>query len=80
MTLQDWQEVILPLITLGAAVWLVGDMRNQLHAIGSQWHGQDMTADWSEHPMVISAVGKRLTLTEGHRCDSRLFDFISAIA
>ena len=65
LTLQDWQEVILPLIALGAAVWLVGDMRNQLHAVGSQWHGQDMTApparagsaetaDWSEHPMVIS--------------------------
>ena len=78
--LQTWQEVILPLIALGAAVWCCGDMANQLHAIGSQWHGQDMTADWSEHPMVISAVGKRLTLTEGHRCDARLFEFLSSMA
>ena len=39
-----------------------------------------MTADWSEHPMVISAVGKRLTLTEGHRCDSRLFHSLSSLA
>ena len=80
LTLQDWQEVILPLVALGAAVWLVGDMANQLHAIGSQWHGNDMTADWSEHPMVISAVGRRLTLTEGPRCDARLFDYLSALA
>ena len=77
---QDWQEVILPLVALGCAVWLVGDMRNQLHAIGSRWHGEDMTADWSEHPMVISAVGHRLTLTEGHRCDARLFAFLSELA
>ena len=80
LTLQDWQEVILPLVALGAAVWLVGDMANQLHAIGSQWHGQDMTADWSEHPMVIAAVGRRLTLTEGHRCDARLFHYLSSLA
>ena len=68
------------LIALGCAVWLVGDMRNQLHAIGSQWHGEDMTADWSEHLVVIFAVGKRLKLTEGHRCDARLFTFPSEIA
>ena len=30
--------------------------------------------------MVISAVGKRLTLTEGHRCDARLFDYLSSLA
>ena len=30
--------------------------------------------------MVISAVGHRLTLTEGHRCDARLFAFLSQIA
>ena len=33
LTLQDWHEVVLPLVALGAAVWLVGDMANQLHAI-----------------------------------------------
>jgi hypothetical protein len=79
-TLQDWQDVILPLVKLGCAVWCVGDMRSQLHAIGSQWHGQDKTEDYSEHPMVISALGKRLTLTEGHRCDARLFEFLSSMA
>ena len=48
--------------------------------INSQWHGVDKTEDYSEHPMVISALGKRLTLTEGHRCDARLFAFLSSMA
>ncbi len=69
--LQDWQACLLPLQARSCAVWAVGDMRNQMHAIGLQWHAVDMTADWSEQ---ISAVGKRLTLTEGHRCDARLLE------
>ena len=39
-----------------------------------------MTQDYSEHSLVVSAVGKRLTLTEGHRCDARLFEFLSSMA
>ena len=42
-TLQDWQEVILPLVQLGCAVWCCGDMANQLQPIGSQWHGQEVS-------------------------------------
>ena len=79
-TLQDWQEVILPLIALGCAVWCCGDMQNQLQPIGSQWCGEDKTEDYSEHAMVISALQKRLTLIEGHRCDARLFEFVSSLS
>ena len=79
-TLQDWQECILPLIALGCAVWCCGDMKNQLQPIGSQWCGVDRTEDYSEHSMVVSALQKRLTLTEGHRCDARLFEFLSSMS
>ncbi len=45
-TLQDWQEVILPLISLGCAVWCCGDMANQLQPIGSQWCVENKTEDF----------------------------------
>ena len=79
-TLQDWQECILPLISLGCAVWCCGDMQNQLQPIGFQWVGEDMTEDYSEHPMVISGLKSRLMLTEGHRCGAHLFESLSSLS
>ena len=55
-------------------------MKNQLQPIGSQWCGVDKTEDNSEHSMVISALKCRLTLTQGHRCDTQLFDFLSSMS
>ena len=55
-------------------------MQNQLQPIGSQWCGVDKTEDYSDHPMVSSALKCRLTLTEGHRCDTRLFEFLSSMS
>ena len=47
-------------------------------SIGDVWQGADLSRDLTNTAMPRTAVGcKTLTLTEGKRCDPRLFEWIT---
>ena len=77
-TTRDFHQIILPLAKLGCTLWLGGDCRRQLLSIGDVWHGSDLARDLTDTVMLRSAVGRKtLVLTEGKRCDARLFEYLS---
>ena len=80
LTTVDFRQVANVLARLGCVLWLLGDCRNQLLAIGDTWHGADLSRDLTETVMLRSAVGgKSLTLTERRRADPQLFAWISTM-
>ena len=70
----------LGLKTVGDQILILGDIANQLPPVSDCFQGRDMELKANAEFLRILTDCNRLTLTEGKRSDSRLFNFYSKLA